>query len=129
MAALEAELRALEQTAITLRAERDSIVATREAERAAMAEQRAEFERNKRVFEDSFKALSADALRSNNQNFLELARETLGKFQEAAQGDLEKRSQAIGELVLPISRNSTPACPNSRRPAKAPIRVCGSNST
>lgn len=107
MTALEAELKALEQNAIALRAERDAVVATRDAERAGLAEQRAEFERNKRVFEDNFKALSADALRSNNQNFLELAKETLGKFQEAAQGDLEKRSQAIGELITPINEKLT----------------------
>ena len=51
---------------------------------------------------DAFKALSADALRSNNRSFLELAKENLQTFQENAKGDLEKRRQAIDELVKPL---------------------------
>ena len=51
---------------------------------------------------DAFNALSADALRKNNQSFLELAKETLSKFQETAKGDLEKRQQAIVEVVTPV---------------------------
>jgi DNA recombination protein RmuC len=40
---------------------------------------------------DSFKALSSDALKSNNQSFLELANTTLEKFQQGAQTDLTTR--------------------------------------
>lgn len=54
---------------------------------------------------DAFKALAADALRSNNQSFLQLAQENLDKFQEAAKGDLEKRQQAIDELVKPVKES------------------------
>jgi DNA recombination protein RmuC len=72
------------------------------AERAGSAEKLKLVEDAKQALADSFKALSADALNTNNAAFLDLAKETLGKFQEAAQGDLEKRSQAIGELVKPV---------------------------
>jgi len=51
---------------------------------------------------DAFKALAADALKGNNQSFLELAKATLEKFQETAKGDLDKRQQAINELVKPV---------------------------
>ena len=51
---------------------------------------------------DAFYALSSEALRKNNQSFLELAKETLGTFQESAKGDLEKRQQAINEVVKPV---------------------------
>ncbi|MFV1995307.1 MAG: DNA recombination protein RmuC, partial [Verrucomicrobiales bacterium] len=54
---------------------------------------------------DTFKALSADALKSNQESFLGLANENLGKFQQAAKGDLEKRQQAIGELVKPVEKS------------------------
>ncbi len=51
---------------------------------------------------DAFKALSADALKSNNQSFLELAKVTLEKFQVSAKGDLEMRQKAVEELVRPL---------------------------
>ena len=53
-------------------------------------------------FKEAFQALSSEALRSNNQSFLELAKATLEKFQEGARGDLEMRQQAIDELIKPI---------------------------
>ncbi|MCB0318378.1 MAG: DNA recombination protein RmuC, partial [Bdellovibrionales bacterium] len=59
----------------------------------------------KEEFANAFKALSSDALKSNNQSFLDLARETLSKFQETAKGDLEKRQIAIDELVKPIKES------------------------
>jgi DNA recombination protein RmuC len=51
---------------------------------------------------DAFQALSARALQSNNQTFLDLARTTLEKFQEGARGDLDLRRQAIDEMVRPM---------------------------
>jgi DNA recombination protein RmuC len=54
---------------------------------------------------DAFKALSADALRNNNQSFLDLARQNLEKFQETAKGDLERRQTAIDELVKPLKES------------------------
>jgi DNA recombination protein RmuC len=52
--------------------------------------------------QNAFKALSADALKSNNQSFLELAKATLEKFQSEAEGDLEQRQKAVENLVTPI---------------------------
>ena len=51
---------------------------------------------------DTFKALSSEALESSNRAFLDLARRTLEQQQDAARGDLERRQQAIGELVAPV---------------------------
>ena len=53
-------------------------------------------------FRETFASLSSDALRRNNQSFLDLARETLRGIQKEASGDLERRQQAIGEIVKPI---------------------------
>lgn len=55
-----------------------------------------------RELSDTFRALSADALARNNQAFLDLAKSTLAQSQEIARGDLEKRQQAIAELVTPV---------------------------
>ncbi|MGZ4481992.1 MAG: DNA recombination protein RmuC [Gaiellales bacterium] len=56
---------------------------------------------------DTFRALSADALQSNNRQFLELARESLGRFQVEAKGELEKREKAVEQLVAPIRESLT----------------------
>jgi len=55
-----------------------------------------------RALENTFKALSADALKSNNQSFLDLARASLAEFQQGAKGDLDKRQVAIDALVGPV---------------------------
>lgn len=54
---------------------------------------------------DAFKALSAEALKSNNQSFLELAKATLEKYQTEAKGDLEQRQKAVENLVTPIKQS------------------------
>ena len=54
---------------------------------------------------DTFKALSADALGANNQRFLTLAKEQFEKNSAAAKADLEKRQQAIGELLTPVKES------------------------
>jgi len=51
---------------------------------------------------DTFKALSAEALKSNNQAFIALAGSTFETIQAQAKGDLETRQEAIGALVKPL---------------------------
>lgn len=53
---------------------------------------------------ESFKALSADALKQTQPEFLRLANETLAKFQETAKGDLTQRQEAIKGLVEPLKQ-------------------------
>jgi DNA recombination protein RmuC len=53
---------------------------------------------------DTFKALSADALRQNAPEFLRLAEQSFGKLQESAKGDLEKRQESIKTLVEPLKQ-------------------------
>ena len=54
---------------------------------------------------DAFKALSADALRSNNQSFLDLAKQNLQTFQQTAKGELERRQNAIDDLIKPLKES------------------------
>ena len=54
---------------------------------------------------NSFKALSADALRSNNQSFLELARESFSKLHQQSADELGKRQQAIDSMVKPLKES------------------------
>lgn len=77
----------------------------RELEGQAAAERVAELKELRETFESTFKALSSDALQKNNQQFLDLARQVFGRLHEGAKGDLEKRQQAISELVAPIRKS------------------------
>jgi len=73
------------------------------AQRAATYEERARLLGDaKQALENAFKSLSAEALKSNNAAFLDLARASLAEFQQGAKGDLEKRQMAIDALVGPV---------------------------
>ena len=52
-----------------------------------------------------FAALSADALRQNNAQFLQLARTELERSQQAGEHALALEKQAIGELLAPLKRD------------------------
>ncbi len=64
-------------------------------ERQTAAEQLAEVEK-------TFAVLSSEPLRSNSQTFLQLAQETLKRFQVHAKGELEQKEKAMENLVKPI---------------------------
>ncbi len=51
---------------------------------------------------EAFGALSLDALKQTQPEFLRLASETLAKFQESAKGDLAQRQESIKTLVKPL---------------------------
>lgn len=74
-------------------------------ERRGAAEKLALLGEAQQQLSDAFKALSADALKSNNQAFLELAKSTLEKYQDHAKSDLEARQKAVDELVKPLQES------------------------
>jgi DNA recombination protein RmuC len=100
--AQEQQLAGLQEMIAELRSVRSRLETELEKERKAAGEKLALITEAQARLSDAFKALSADALKGNNQSFLELARTALEKFQETARGDLEKRQQAIEQLVTPV---------------------------
>ncbi len=74
-----------------------------EAEMKAAAEKQALLERAEIKLSDTFKALSADALRSSTEQFLQLAKSSLSTQTEEAKGEIEKRKVAIEALVKPVA--------------------------
>ncbi|MGE9296047.1 MAG: DNA recombination protein RmuC [Puniceicoccales bacterium] len=74
----------------------------RQQEREAAEKQLRDIEEIKAKLLDTFKGLSADALRANSNDFLKLAKENLERYQAGAKGDLDKRQAAIDQLVTPI---------------------------
>jgi DNA recombination protein RmuC len=104
-AELESELRQA-RTQVTDMAARQAELTTRlEDERKSAADKLAEIESARRQLIESFKALSADALRNNNQSFLELAKTTLERLHSESKGDLEQRHKAVETLVAPIKES------------------------
>lgn len=73
-----------------------------EQERKVSTEKLAVLKEASDRFQTVFDALSAKALRSNNESFLKLANETLSRFHSEAQGELQKRQTAIEGLTKPI---------------------------
>ena len=59
-------------------------------------------EESRQQLEQSFSILSQQALQSNNENFLLLAKEKLSQFQNKAEANLEQKEQAIEMLLKPI---------------------------
>lgn len=101
----ETTLESLQSEYVSLRASLSALEARLEEERKAATEKLSLLQNVRENFQDSFKALSSDALKSNNQAFLELATANLSKFQENAKGELEKRETAVNELVRPLQES------------------------
>ncbi len=84
---------------------RETMAATQsrlDTERKAADEKLGVLNRATEELREAFQALSAEALKSNNRAFLELAKSTLETYQTQAKGDLEQRQQAVAALVAPI---------------------------
>ena len=97
-----AEAARLREERSVLQTEVARLQTTIEKEREAAAERLRLLEDAQVRLSNTFKAMSSEALRDNNESFLHLAKATLEKFQETAKGDLDLRQQAIGELVKPL---------------------------
>jgi DNA recombination protein RmuC len=68
----------------------------------ALRRREAAAERAQAELSNAFKALAGDALKSNNQAFLDLAAENLGRLQDGARADLTQRQQAIDAVLTPL---------------------------
>lgn len=73
-----------------------------EKERQATEEKLALLNEARDKLADAFKALSAEALKNNNQQFLQLAQMKLESLQKEAANELEKRKEAINEMIKPV---------------------------
>ncbi|MFM2243553.1 MAG: recombination protein RmuC [Verrucomicrobiota bacterium] len=92
-----------ERAASLVRTQLAETKARLEAEARAAAEKQALLEKAEARLADTFKALSADALKSSTEQFLQLARQSLQTQQEEARGELEKRRNAIEFLIKPVA--------------------------
>jgi DNA recombination protein RmuC len=96
------EFSRLQEANSRLREQAASIESTLQHERQSAAEKLDLINRATDELREAFQALASDALKSNNQSFLQLAKASLEKFQSEAKGDLESRQKAVETLVAPI---------------------------
>ena len=59
-------------------------------------------EQAEQTLREAFASVSAEALRANNQSFLQLAKASLSEFQKQAAVDLDHRQRSIDSLVKPL---------------------------
>ena len=110
---MEKELSAQKADLARLLADQRELIAARAGlESALAAERKASTEkiewltkaedRASEELQNAFKSLAADALRNNNSSFLQIAQETLKRFQSEARGDLDARQKAVADLIAPV---------------------------
>lgn len=99
---LEKEAEILRKQNAELQKELARVSETLAKERQAAEEKLAIINEATTRLSDTFQALSSQALKSNNEQFLELAHQVLATFHERAKGDLTEREKAIQALVQPL---------------------------
>jgi DNA recombination protein RmuC len=75
-----------------------------EKDRAVHAERLKTYHDAEARLRDAFQALSADALKTNNQAFLDLADTRLREARTEATSDIDARKKAIEELLAPMAK-------------------------
>lgn len=96
---LEKETRLLRERGQSLTERLAAMEMELQKERQAAAEKQALLDEARTKLSDTFRALAGEALSRNNESFIQLAMQNMQKEREVAKGDLEKRQQAIGEMV------------------------------
>ncbi|GAA5482698.1 DNA recombination protein RmuC [Haloferula sargassicola] len=105
LAQAAAEISELEKESRPLRTQLAEIRTRLEAETKAAAEKQALLERAEARLSQTFKALSADALKATTDQFFSLAKQSLRAQQDEAKSELEKRRTAIEHMIKPVTES------------------------
>ncbi|HVS01562.1 MAG TPA: DNA recombination protein RmuC [Thermoanaerobaculia bacterium] len=109
---LQAALEASRQEAGELRLAAQEEAQRRIAAETRMVDDRRSLEEQLRLVQEArgeltntFRALSSEALERSNRSFLDIAKETLERYQKEAKGELESRQKAVEHLVAPLKES------------------------
>ncbi|MCB9838564.1 MAG: DNA recombination protein RmuC [Phycisphaeraceae bacterium] len=91
-------------TARLTSAEKDAALLTQQIADHARRQQEetARYETLRKQFEDTFNSLAGKALESSSEQFLKLARENFAAQHEQQKAEIDKRREAVDQLVKPI---------------------------
>ncbi|MBT8036572.1 MAG: DNA recombination protein RmuC [Verrucomicrobiae bacterium] len=95
---------ALQTSERDLRQKQTELEVRLQEEKKAAAEKQALLEKAEARLTDTFKALSAETLKSTQDQFLSLAKNSLKAQQQEANSELEQRKRAVEQMVKPISQ-------------------------
>jgi DNA recombination protein RmuC len=113
--------------ALRVALERERVL--REAQARQEGQRVALLEQSETRLREAFDSLAGETLRANSEQFLQLAREALGRDQAIAQGALKEREMAIAHLVEPLrvalerTEAQVQSLERERRDAFASLRV------
>lgn len=79
-------------------------IASLETQVQAAAERQDLLTRAEGALREAFRSMASEALQANSESLAALSRAALERTQEQAKGDLERRQQAIADLVTPIAQ-------------------------
>ena len=96
------EVSGLNRTITALKEHSATLTARLDQERSAAEEKQAMLAALQEQMTDSYRALSASALKENNRAFMDLAQATLSRFMETASRDLDQRGKSVRDTVKPI---------------------------
>jgi len=96
------EAKRLRTEATAVESARARVATELEQTKLRIAEQQRSLGELEARFREAFQSLAAEALRTNNQAFLDLAKTTMSEFQQGAKVDLEGRQKAIDQVVAPV---------------------------
>lgn len=102
LAEREAELAKARDEILTLREQAAGFAAKMEAREQAVALERQSLLTLKGELEEKFRGLAHDTFKASQKSFLELAEESFKRHKGDATSDLEKRQEAISQLLKPI---------------------------
>ncbi len=105
LAARDTHVVRLAEDVAAISQERARLEAELSAERRTAVEKLELLHQAEAKLREAFAALSSEALRQNNHSFIELAKASLGEFQQTAKLDLDGRQKAIEELIQPLKES------------------------
>mgnify|MGYP001828636938 FL=1 len=98
----EQELSDLRATISVLREQIATLETTLDKEKGSFDEKMSLLRELRTSLTETYNALSASALRENNQVFIDLAKATFSKYIDSAKNDFETRGNAVKESILPL---------------------------
>jgi len=98
----EGELSDLRTTVSDLREQIATLETTIDKEKDSFDEKISLLQELRGSLTETYKALSAGALKENNQVFIDLAKSTFSKYLDSAKTDFDARGKAVKESILPL---------------------------